>query len=630
MCGVSGFVNLRGEPAELGVLRAMTESISHRGPDGDGVWIDKNIAIGHRRLSVLDLSQAGRQPMQSLDGRYVISYNGEIYNFLDLRERLQELGYYFRSRTDTEVVLYSFSEWGLAALDKFNGMFAFALWDAHERKLLLARDRYGIKPRYFAFQSGRFYFGSEQKSIYSDKQFVRRLNKGALFEYLNFQNIFSDQTLVKDISLLPAGHFAILDEKTGTWNVSKYWDYEFTEPSGVYDEKEYEEELRRLFSQAVNRQLVSDVELGSYLSGGIDSGAISAVASRRVPNLKTFTVGFDLSSASGLELGYDERDRAEAMSALLKTEHYEMVLKSGDMERCLPLLVHHLEEPRVGQSYPNFYASKLASKFVKVVLSGSGGDELFGGYPWRYFPATDSRDFDEFTKGYFSYWQRMLTNVEMRSLFEPIWGDVRHIDALEIFRNVFPSHQIDVQGPEAYLNQCLYFEAKTFLHGLLVVEDKLSMAHGLETRVPFLDNDLVDFAMSCPVALKLSFFNSSYRPDENEVLEKRNYSERVGMAGKQIVRNALRKYFGTGAHLARKQGFSSPDSSWFRGESLRYVERLLSRVSIGSSALSVLSGKVIKDLVRQHTSGEKNRRLLIWSLIFLANLKEEGTPYLAN
>jgi asparagine synthase (glutamine-hydrolysing) len=242
-------------------------------------------------------------------------------------------------------------------------------------------------------QNNIFAFGSEQKAILARPGFSRRLDKPALLEYFTFQNLFTDHTLLEDIRLLPAGHYAVLDlrHEKPTLRSTCYWDYRFREPEHPASKEEYLEELDRLFRQAVNRQLVTDVELGSYLSGGMDSGSITAIAAQAFPYLKTFTCGFDLSSASGIELAFDERVKAEAMSAKFKTEHYEMVLKAGDMERCLPKLAWHLEEPRVGQSYPNYYAAKLASKFVKVVLSGSGGDELFGGYPWRYYRAASSQ-----------------------------------------------------------------------------------------------------------------------------------------------------------------------------------------------------------------------------------------------
>ena len=310
----------------------------------------------------------------------------------------------------------------------------------------------------------------------------------------------------------------------------------------------------------------------------MDSGSITAVASQSYPYMKTFTCGFDLHSASGLELGFDERAKSEYMSYHFKTEHYEMVLKAGDMERCLPKLAWHLEEPRVGQSYPNYYAAKLASKFVKVVLSGAGGDELFGGYPWRYYRAVNNSNFDDYIDKYYQFWQRLIPNKEIQEVFSPIWDDVKDEWTREIFKNVFKHHAEELYTPEDYINHSLYFEAKTFLHGLLVVEDKLSMAHSLETRLPFLDNDLVDFAMRCPVTLKLNNLGEVVRINENETGRKPNRYFQKTNDGKQILRDAMRSILPQDITSAEKQGFSSPDASWFKGDSIEFVKkRLLGR-----------------------------------------------------
>lgn len=511
--------------------------------------------------------------------------------------------------------MYALALWGENAFLRFNGMFALAFWDRNKQTLLIARDRYGIKPLYFANQGGTFAFGSEQKAITAQAEFQRKLNSRALKEYLTFQNIFTDQTLLVDVHLLPAGHYATLSLKDPVLRRHCYWDYKFREPDVAASEEEYLEELNRLFRQAVNRQLVSDVELGSYLSGGMDSGSISAIASRSFPNLKTFTCGFDLSSASGIELGFDERAKAEAMSALFKTEHYEMVLKAGDMERCLPDLAWHLEEPRVGQSYPNFYAAKLASKFVKVVLSGSGGDELFGGYPWRYYRAADSQSFEHYVDQYYIYWQRLMDNRDLNRMFSPVDAEVSGVWTRDIFRDVFATHDNELNRPEDYINHSLYFEAKTFLHGLFVVEDKLAMAHSLETRVPFMDNDLVDFAMQCPVNLKLNNLAEVLRLNENDSGSKQNVYFQKTKDGKQILRNMMAQHIPAHVTNAEKQGFSSPDASWFKGESIDFVKRSLLRSD--ARIYDVLDRKTVASLVNQHLEGQQNRRLLIWSLLNL-------------
>jgi asparagine synthase (glutamine-hydrolysing) len=613
MCGVAGLIHLNGEPVSPVILKKMTDAISHRGPDGEGQWIEGNVGIGHRRLAIIDLSPAGHQPMITGDHRYVLSYNGEIYNYREIRTELEALGYWFRSQTDSEVVLIALAHWGPDALLKFNGMFGLALWDRKEKTLLLARDRYGIKPLYYARQGQSFAFGSEQKAITAQPTFKRNLNKKAFLEYFTFQNIFTDQTLLEDVHLLPAGHFAKLRVATGQWSQHQYWDYRFHEPDQKVDRQEHLEELDRLFKQAVNRQLVSDVELGSYLSGGMDSGSITAIAAQSLPYIKTFTCGFDLSSASGIELAFDERTKAEAMSAKFKTEHYEMVLKAGDMERCLPQVARHLEEPRVGQSYPNYYAAKLASKFVKVILSGSGGDELFGGYPWRYYRAANSQNFEQYIDQYYHYWQRLVNNTELKQMFSPVASELTGVWTRDIFRNVFANHDNVLERPEDYINHSLYFEAKTFLHGLFVVEDKLSMAHSLENRVPFMDNDLVNFAMKCPVSLKLNNLAEVLKINENELGWKKEKFFQKTNDGKQLLRDMMSRYIPKNITNAEKQGFSSPDASWFKGDSIDFVRRkLLNRDAL---LYKLLDFETVKNLLNQHLEGTENRRLLIWSLL---------------
>jgi asparagine synthase (glutamine-hydrolysing) len=616
MCGIAGLFQLDGAPVSPVTLGRMTDAIAHRGPDGEGHWIEHNVGLGHRRLAILDPSPAGHQPMVSADHRHVLVYNGEVYNFRELRAELQAEGAWFRSRTDTEVVLNALARWGTDALPRFNGMFALALWDRRTRTLLLARDRYGIKPLYVAQQGRTLRFGSEQKAVLADPEFRRSLDPAALVEYFTFQNIFTDRTLMQDVRLLPAGHHATLclDAPAPALTRTRYWNYRFAEPEAPRPRQEYVEELDHLFQQAVQRQLVADVELGAYLSGGMDSGSVTAIAARSFADLKTFTCGFDLSSASGIELAFDERAKAEAMSARFRTEHYEMVLKAGDMERCLPRLTWHLEEPRVGQSYPNFYAAKLASRFVKVVLAGSGGDELFGGYPWRYYRAVGSTGFEQYVDAYLAFWRRLVEPEDLPRLLAPLGPTVGDVSARDLFRTVYADHDIVLDRPEDYINHSLYFEAKTFLHGLFVVEDKLSMAHGLETRVPFMDNDLVDFAMRTPVALKLNNLASVVRPDENEPGKYRRYFQRTN-DGKQLLRDVMTRYIPREVTEAEKQGFSSPDASWFKGDSIEFVKRTL--LDPRARLYEVLDHATARRLIEDHLRGDHNRRLLIWSLLNL-------------
>jgi asparagine synthase (glutamine-hydrolysing) len=621
MCGIAGILSNESQSVEPAVLRKMTDAIAHRGPDGEGLWVDGSVGLGHRRLAIIDLSPAGHQPMISKEHRYVLTYNGEIYNFKELRIELEALGYCFSSQTDSEVVLNAWAEWGEACVIRFNGMFAFAIWDKREQSLYLVRDRYGIKPLYYAIWGETFLFGSEQKAILAHPVAQRVLDKKALLEYFTFQNIFTDRTLLQGVKLLPPASVARISQGgSGLLKINRYWDYRFREPNRPVDPREYREELDRLMRQAVSRQLVTDVELGSYLSGGMDSGTLTALASRDLPFIKTFTCGFDLSSASGIELAFDERIKAEAMSARFKTEHYEMVLKAGDMERCLPKLAWHMEEPRVGQSYPNYYAAQLASKFVKVVLSGTGGDELFGGYPWRYYRATQCNDFEHYIDQYYEFWQRLIPNEIIAQVFAPIWEDVKDVSTRSIFSDVFLTHENELDRPEDYINHSLYFEAKTFLHGLFVIEDKLSMAHGLETRVPFMDNDLVDFAMGCPVNLKLNNLAEVTRINENEPSKQAKYFQKT-KDGKQILRDVMRQYIPDDIINAQKQGFSGPDGSWFKGESIEFVKHKL--LNGNAKIYDLLDRDAVQGLIGEHLSGQKNQRLLVWSLLSVESYLEQ-------
>jgi asparagine synthase (glutamine-hydrolysing) len=620
MCGIAGILHRDGRPVSITTLRAMTDIIAHRGPDGEGHYCNGPIGLGHRRLSIIDLTDAARQPMETRDGRYVLTYNGEIYNFKELKIELSARGHVFNSSGDSEVLLHSFAEWGLGALQKLNGMFAFAIWDHQERRLTLARDRFGVKPVYYAQIGQKFVFSSEHKAFRALPEYAARIDVSGLSEYLTFQNFFGERTLFAGVKLLPAGCYLQLSPDGGCAEPVQYWDFHFEEPEHAIDERGAIEELDRLFRQAVNRQLISDVEVGCYLSGGMDSGSIAALAAGQLPFMRTFTVGFDLNSASGVELGYDERAKAEHMSYLFKTEHYEMVLKAGDMERALPRLAWHLEEPRVGQSYPNFYAAKLASKFGKVVLTGTGGDELFGGYPWRYYRAVVNDDFDHYIEKYFGFWQRMVPNGAMPQLLQPVWEEARQTSPIDIFRGVFKEHASELRRPEDYVNHSLYFEAKTFLNGLLVVDDKLAMAHGLESRVPFLDNDLVDFAMKLPAKMKLGNLTDVVHLNENEPGGKaQRYYERT-RDGKLILRKMMGRHIPDEVARREKQGFSAPDASWFKGESIEFVKRRLFTNS--ARIYDLVDRKTVRSLVDDHLEGRENRRLLIWSLLNLEELMD--------
>jgi asparagine synthase (glutamine-hydrolysing) len=613
MCGIAGALDRSGAPIPLELLRRMSDVIAHRGPDGEGQYADGPVGLANRRLAIIDPRPEGNQPMFDATGDYVITYNGELYNYRELRAELQAKGHRFLTETDTEVVLGAYAAWGPACVERFNGMFAFAIWNRHARELFLARDRYGVKPLYYAEVGPVLLFGSEIKSLLQHDGLAAAVSSPHLLEYFTFQNIFSDGTLFAGVKLLRPGHRVTLRAESAPVRPERYWDFEFCEADAGVSDEEYVEELDRLFRQAVTRQLVADVPVGAHLSGGMDSGSITALAAQALPHLNTFTVGFDMTSRVGLEVAVDERVKAEAMSYQFATEHYEAVLKAGDMMRALPALTWHLEDPRVGQCYPNYYVARLASRFVKVVLTGSGGDELFAGYPWRYYRAVVNQDFDEYIRKYYAFWSRLVPDERRSDFFAPsVWQEVKDIDTAEIFRGELPDGEAP-RSAEEYVIHSMYLEARTFLHGLFVVEDKLSMAHGLENRVPFLDNDLVEFAQRLPVRLKLRDLGEIVRLNENEPGPKtERYFEKT-RDGKLLLRRVMERYVPDEVTNQVKQGFSGPDSSWFRGDSIDYVRELL--LSPDAAIYEYLDPAGVRPLVEDHLEGRQNRRLLLWSLL---------------
>ncbi|MGQ0761913.1 MAG: asparagine synthase (glutamine-hydrolyzing) [Acidobacteriota bacterium] len=623
MCGIAGIYNLNRQPVPTGLLKSMTDAIAHRGPDGEGFYTEGPVGLGHRRLAIIDLSPAGRQPMSNESADLIITYNGEVYNFQELRVELQALGHRFQSRTDSEVVVHAYEQWGEKCVERFNGMFAFAIYDrrtkrgddSRQGRLFIARDRYGIKPLYYYHDSDVFLFASEIKALLKHPEVSTRVSLAALSEYFTFQNIFSDLTLFDGIRLLPPGSTLTIDAAVAEpVKQKRYWDYYLSPDESIGSREECAEELYRLFEQAVTRQMISDVPVGSYLSGGMDSGSITAVATRQVSRLHTFSGGFDLSSASGLELSFDERPAAELMANRFKTEHYEIVMHAGDMEHVLPELIWHLEDLRVGQCYPNYYTARLASKFVKVVLSGGGGDELFGGYPWRYYRGVHTNGANDYYRAYYDYWQRLIPDEHRSKFFLPqTFSQMNGSNPFEVFRHVFNGHNQDHDTLEGRINASLYFELNTFLHGLFIVEDKVSMAHSLETRVPFLDNDLVDFALRIPPHYKLRNLNSAPAVDEDEPSKRIKYQASPHHDGKLVLREAMARLIPADILSRAKQGFSAPDASWFRGESIRYISNLLHDPK--ARIYDFVDRGYAARILEEHTSGRINHRLLIWSLL---------------
>lgn len=637
MCGLVGFYQHPEMAFDANLIKRMTDTIKHRGPDGEGYCFantathviqlhrsieNANLAFGHRRLAIVDLSPGGAQPMLNQDADKVIIYNGELYNHLELRKILSTFGVTFNSRSDTETLLKAYEIWGGDCVKHFNGMFSFAIWDAQRQQLFLARDRFGVKPLYYYVSDKLFIFASEIKAILTHPKVSREICYPALNEYFTFQNVLGDLTLFNNIRILPAGHTLTLDLSDASLPLTKicqtkqYWDFYFPTQSQRLNIsfEDAQIELRRLFAQAVERQLMSDVPVGSYLSGGMDSGSIVAVASQKLKRIHTFTGGFDLSSASGLEMGFDERPASEALANLFKTEHYENVLHAGDMEHVMPELIWHLEDLRVGQCYPNYYTARLASKFVKVCLSGTGGDELFGGYPWRYYRGLEAGDY---YSNYYQFWQRLVSYEDKLDLFNTdTKRNIGSHSAFVAFQTVLNGFGRVPETVEDRIHAALYFEAKTFLHGLFIVEDKMSMAHSLESRVPFLDNDLVDFALQLPASYKLQHLDQTAQTlmKENEIGKRQRYDQCYG-DGKWVLRETMRQWVPPDTITRAKQGFSAPDASWFRGESLDYIQRLLQSKS--ARIYELLQPAFVQQTIEAHCHGVENKRLLLWSFISL-------------
>jgi asparagine synthase (glutamine-hydrolysing) len=653
MCGIAGLVALGPRPVPPEAIKRMCDVQAHRGPndagyalfkapntdDGRGgywaefvdpkfahvnehlpvfggrYWADEvarcpfTLALGHRRLSIIDLTHTGHQPMASSSRRLWVSFNGEIYNYRELRAELEARRYTFRTQSDTEVLLHLWEEYGPAGLARLDGMFAFALYDARDNTLVLARDRFGVKPLYWAVGREFVAFASEIKGILASGEHPAEIAPASLVEYFTFQNTYGDDTLFQGVQLLPAGSYVVL--RPGQPNPpGALTPRRFTPPPPPVDltltEADARAEVAETFAAAVKRQLVADVEVGAYLSGGMDSGSIVSVAGRTIPRLLTFTGGFDLTNVNGIEQGFDERRLAEKLSYLLQTEHYDVVLHAGDMPAAMERITWHMDDPRVGMCHQNWYVAKLASKFVRVCLAGAGGDELFGGYPWRYRPAFDAPDVAAFDQAYFDSWHRLLPRAELPRLFVPELAahagvGRAHFDA--IMRDA-PEADPRLSRTENAIQRALYFEFRTFLQGFLVTEDHISMAHGLETRVPFLDNALADLSWRLPPALKVDTAGLGARASAGHV---------ETADGKKILRTAMERFLPPEFTQQKKQGFSPPDENWYRGPSMDYIKAVL--YDARTQQRPWFDQAFVRGALEEHFGGRRNHRLLIWSLL---------------
>lgn len=614
MCGIAGKFNFdREHPVDRTRLVAMTSAVAHRGPDADGFYIGPGVGLGHRRLSIIDLA-TGDQPLSNEDGTIWVVFNGEIYNFAETRVELERLGHRFRTHSDTEVIVHAYEQWGEGAVDRFRGMFAFALWDEPRRRLVLVRDRVGIKPLYYAVTRSGVTFGSEIKSIVEDADVPREWSAEALDAYLALQYVPTPRTMYRDVWKLPPGHLLIAEN--GRVRVRQYWDLEFTGTGDSSREDEYLERLDALIKESVQLRLISDVPLGAFLSGGIDSSAVvAAMVETAAGRVLTTSVGFD-------EHAFDELEYARTVARHLGTEAREKVV-SPDIVDLLPKLAWHLDEPFADSSaVPTYYVSAAAREQVTVALSGDGGDELWAGYArhrverWELAARGWLGDGGASTAGRIAsrlpraikgarslqhlalspadacahkHAYGLFENGSRSSLYSPAFAaSVRDADPFAGFRLAY-----ERCGSADSLDRALYVDVKTYLvDDILTKVDKMSMAVSLEARVPLLDHRLLEFAATVPTRLKLRRGRSKYLL--------RRFLER------RIPRHIVER---------PKHGFEAPIGEWLRGPLAPMVDELL--LGARGRDRGVFDREAVARLWREHRSGARDHRHRLWSLVML-------------
>jgi len=628
MCGICGKLNFeKGASVKPALIRAMMDTIRHRGPDDDGLHIASEVGLGFLRLSIIDLS-SGHQPLSNEDGTIWIVFNGEIYNYRELRKFLLSKGHVFKTQTDTEVIVHLYEEYGPQCLEKLRGMFAFAIWDENAKTLFLARDRVGIKPLYYSLTDKAIVFASEIKAILADPSINRELAPEIIDRFLTFLYVPGEETLLKHVRKLAPGHYLLV--KNGKAELRQYWDLQFSKPSNCLSLNDAENELSNLLAEAVELHMIADVPVGVLLSGGVDSTAVLSFAAERTDKeISTYTVGF---SDSGVA---DERPYARLAAETFGTQHHDMTITAGDFAEFLPRYVWHMEEPVCEPpAVAMYYVSKLAKNYVKVLLSGEGGDEAFAGYSnyrntlWlerlkHIMPAlndTASRGLSGVNSWFHSsritkyaplinatfpdYYYSRTSNPYRYSgngLGELYSADFeRSIDreySVEPVQKLFS--RVKDQG---ILDQMLYIDTKTWLpDDLLIKADKMTMANSLELRVPLLDHRVLEFAASLPADYKVRGFSLKY-----------------------ILKRALSKRVPRAILKRKKAGFPVPYESWMRGDLKNWLNGIL--LDRETSARGYFRKSTVEKLLSENTSsGRYSKELFslavleLWHRQFLGN-----------
>lgn len=619
MCGINGiaYSSRAGRDVDADLLVRMRDVQHHRGPDEAGVFTDRNIGLGHRRLSIVDL-KSGQQPMFNHDRSCVITYNGEVYNHGDFRRELSEKGYEYRTTSDTETILHLYEEYGPDCVQFLRGMFAFAIWDGNKRELFIARDRLGVKPLYYVHdQNGSLFFASEIKAILEADGVKPELNYDALPDQFANHGTSYDETLFKGVKRLLPGHSMLW--KDGRLEIEQYWDVRFAPKHEDRSDEALVEEWLDLFRKSVELRLMADVPLGMFLSGGIDSSAICAMMAKMVDGpIKTFSVGFKEQEAN--EFRY-----ARMVSEKFKTEHHEITITPEQYFAELPKLIWHEDEP-IGfvASVPLYFVSKLAQRHVKVVLTGEGSDEMLGGYA-RYRTAIDLLNYGRKYEAVLpSFMRAMITsgvlalpnsvNRKLMRTFLTRPADIEHMyfDNFSVFpkamqKSLFSAmtkERVSDESPyalqkrwasatdaEQLLDKLLYADTKTYLHELLMKQDQMSMAASIESRVPFLDHRLIEFTAKLPTRFKLR-----------------------GRDTKWILRKAMKSILPEEILSRSKVGFPVPVGRWFRSDFRSLVaEYITSERALGRG---IFDPEFVRELVARHNSGENHDQRLFSLMTF--------------